>query len=282
MASYTPHPACPQAAACNSLSDAFHRRQFSHPCRYGLACYRKNPVHFQEFSHPVGHPHHVPAPNAPNLVTMAVPISNNPQAAVHANDDKNPSAAPSSQPEAKAKLNGDDGTPAPLVDISANYAKTPPLSAVLGQQSLLLEDVNAGLNITVTASSSDPAVLARKHTSGMYVESVAFDFDDIEIWVEADDDHRPATDDDFNSWALAAKTFYFEAEDKQLHHYTAPDDKTFFTVRELLEAVQEFEQLNRHQMGFCGAIDECHMCFEGLTLLRHADGLPVFGILYGS
>lgn len=26
------------------------------PCRYGATCYRKNPSHFQEFSHPAGHP----------------------------------------------------------------------------------------------------------------------------------------------------------------------------------------------------------------------------------
>ena len=26
------------------------------PCRYGAACYRKNPEHFREFSHPPGHP----------------------------------------------------------------------------------------------------------------------------------------------------------------------------------------------------------------------------------
>jgi hypothetical protein len=44
-----------------------------------------------------------------------------------------------------------------------------------------LDDVNAGLSITVTDSSTDPAVLARKHTSGSYVESVEFDFEDVEV-----------------------------------------------------------------------------------------------------
>eukprot|EP00730_Choanoeca_flexa_P011058 TRINITY_DN2257_c0_g1_i1.p1 TRINITY_DN2257_c0_g1~~TRINITY_DN2257_c0_g1_i1.p1 ORF type:complete len:268 (+),score=43.51 TRINITY_DN2257_c0_g1_i1:260-1063(+) len=263
-----PLPACPAGDTCPRQSDTFHRRSVSHPCRYGMACYRQNPQHFQQFHHPPSHPKHKP----PRTTAVAAPT-----------DHDGPQLGPANK---RSKTQDEDGVQREsnsLVDVAGNFAKEPPSTAVKGQQSLLLEDVCASLSISVTDSSDDPAVLARRHASGKYVESVEFDFDDIEVWVEADDDHREATEADFNCWALAAKAFYLQAEDDTLHAYTAPIGRAFFTVRELLQAVQAFEQVNRHLMGYLGAIDECHIAFEGLQLDRHHDdGHPVFRILYGS
>ncbi|CAF1642861.1 unnamed protein product, partial [Didymodactylos carnosus] len=37
------------------------------PCRYGMACYRQNPLHFEKYSHPPGFTHHQKSSQVPQL-----------------------------------------------------------------------------------------------------------------------------------------------------------------------------------------------------------------------
>ena len=88
---------------------------------------------------------------------------------------------------------------------------------------------------------------------------------------------RPLTPEELDAVAFRASSIKLRSEDGQTTSHDAPNG-SFFTVRELLQAVEETERQTRSQTEWLGGIDVHHVYFEGI----HSTEDNVWEIYWGS
>ena len=88
---------------------------------------------------------------------------------------------------------------------------------------------------------------------------------------------RPITDEEYDSVAYRGASIRLQSEDGDPVSHDAPN-RAFFTVRQLLSAVEETERQTRFQTDWLGGIDVHHIFFEGI----HSDDGEVWEIYWGS
>lgn len=99
-----------------------------------------------------------------------------------------------------------------------------------------------------------------------------------EVFNPDTDQFRPLTPDELDAVAFRGGSIRLRSEDggEVVSHDAA--NGSFFTVRELLRAVEETERRTRSQSEWLGGIDVHHVFFEGIEL---GDG-DVWEICWGS
>ncbi len=97
-----------------------------------------------------------------------------------------------------------------------------------------------------------------------------------EVFIEEESKFRPLTDEEYHSVAFQGSSITLQSEDGDPITHNAPNG-SHFTVRELLQAVEETERRTRGQTEWLGGIDVHHVYFEGI----HKSG-DVWEIYWGS
>lgn len=90
---------------------------------------------------------------------------------------------------------------------------------------------------------------------------------------------RPLTADELDAVAFRDGSIRLRSEDGEVVAHAAPNG-SFFTVRELLRAVEETERQTRAQSEWLGGVDVHHVFFEGIHPDEEEDG--VWEINWGS
>ncbi|OWK38522.1 hypothetical protein [Fimbriiglobus ruber] len=98
-----------------------------------------------------------------------------------------------------------------------------------------------------------------------------------EVFNRDTEDFRPLTPDELESVAFRGRSIQLRSEDGEAVSHDAPNG-SFFTVRELLQAVEETERRTRAQSEWFGGIDVHHVFFEGI----HPGDGGVWDIYWGS
>jgi hypothetical protein len=88
---------------------------------------------------------------------------------------------------------------------------------------------------------------------------------------------RPLTPQELDAVAFRGSSIRLQSEDGDIISHDAPNG-SFFTVRELLRAVEETERRTRAQSEWLGGIDVHHVFFEGI----HPGEDDVWEIYWGS
>ena len=93
------------------------------------------------------------------------------------------------------------------------------------------------------------------------------------------DDFRPLTSAELESLAFEGKSIKLRSESGHVVEHQAPDGE-FFTVRQLLAAVEETERQTRDRSEWLGGVDVHHCFFEGIHPDEEDD--DVWEIYWGS
>lgn len=101
-----------------------------------------------------------------------------------------------------------------------------------------------------------------------------------EIFNPDDETFRPLTPEELDGVAFRGGSITLRSEDGEPVTHAAPNG-TFFTVRELLRAVEETERQTRAQTEWLGGIDVHHVFFEGIHPSEEGDD-GVWDIYWGS
>jgi hypothetical protein len=88
---------------------------------------------------------------------------------------------------------------------------------------------------------------------------------------------RPLTPEELDSVAFRGSSIRLLSENGEVVSHDAPDG-SYFTVRELLKAVEETERQTRARSEWLGGIDVHHVFFEGI----HSDDGGIWEIFWGS
>ena len=100
-----------------------------------------------------------------------------------------------------------------------------------------------------------------------------------EVYVEESDELRELTNAEFELTAYAGPAIALRGESGKIVRHSAPNGK-HFTVRDLLQAVEETERQTRGDTEWLGGVDIQHCFFEGVHADEEEDG--VFQIYWGS
>lgn len=98
-----------------------------------------------------------------------------------------------------------------------------------------------------------------------------------EVYDRKSDAFRAITDEEYESVAFRGASIRLQSEDGDAVSHDAPNG-SFFTVRQLLEAVEKTERQTRSQTDWLGGIDVHHVFFEGI----HSEDGEVWEIDWGS
>lgn len=98
-----------------------------------------------------------------------------------------------------------------------------------------------------------------------------------EIFNPDTEDFRPLTAEELETVAFRGSSIRLRSEGGEVVAHDAPNG-SFFTVRDLLRAVEETERRTRDRSEWLGGIDVHHVFFEGI----HPDGDDVWEICWGS
>lgn len=85
----------------------------------------------------------------------------------------------------------------------------------------------------------------------------------VEIFNSDTDERRALTTEELDSVAFRGASIRLRSEEGEAVNHDAPNGK-FFTVRQLLQAVEETERQTRAQSEWLGGIDVHHVYLEGL------------------
>jgi hypothetical protein len=88
---------------------------------------------------------------------------------------------------------------------------------------------------------------------------------------------RPLTQSELDAVAFRGSSIRLRSEGGEVVSHDAPNG-AFFTVRELLQAVEETERRTRAQSEWLGGVDVHHVFFEGI----HHDQGDIWEIYWGS
>jgi hypothetical protein len=91
------------------------------------------------------------------------------------------------------------------------------------------------------------------------------------------EDFRNLTEEELNSVAFRAKHIKLRGESGEVISHDAPNGE-FFSVRQLLQAVEETERRTRNRSEWYGGVDVHHCFFEGI----HPGGGDTWDIFWGS
>ena len=91
------------------------------------------------------------------------------------------------------------------------------------------------------------------------------------------EEFRDLTPEEFDSLAFRESHIKLRGESGEVVSHNAPNG-TFFTVQQLLQAVEETERQTRDQSEWLGGVDVHHCYFEGISL----DDDGAWGIYWGS
>jgi hypothetical protein len=100
---------------------------------------------------------------------------------------------------------------------------------------------------------------------------------EAEVFLRETGEFRPLTPEELDSVAFRGAAIRLRSDDGEVITHDAPDGQ-FFTVRQLLKAVEETERQTRGRSEWFGGIDVHHVFFEGIH--RAKDG--VWDIHWGS
>lgn len=98
-----------------------------------------------------------------------------------------------------------------------------------------------------------------------------------EVFNHDTEEFRPLTPQELDAVAFRGRSIRLRSEDGEAVSHAAPNG-SYFTVRELLRAVEETERRTRGQSEWIGGVDVHHVFFEGIHLGE--DG--VWDIYWGS
>jgi hypothetical protein len=125
----------------------------------------------------------------------------------------------------------------------------------------LLPSISGQLHVEL----SEPAELIterlhnRKATPGATITSVTLHAEMVE-----DDDFRELSEAELSASAFEGPEIVMRGLGTAVRH-VAPNG-AYFTVRDLLAAVEETERATRHESSWFGGVDVHHVSFEGLRL----------------
>ena len=85
----------------------------------------------------------------------------------------------------------------------------------------------------------------------------------VEIYNSDTDERRPLTPEELDSVAFRGASIRLRSEEGEAVSHAAPNGQ-FFTVRQLLAAVEETERQTRDQSEWLGGVDVHHVYFEGI------------------
>jgi hypothetical protein len=130
----------------------------------------------------------------------------------------------------------------------------------------LFEGLGGRLRIELTESTERiaPNLLNEKAAPGAQIKSLR-----LESYVFEDNDLRPLTEEEYERVALREPEFQLRGEAGELVTHHAPNGE-FFTVRDVLRAVEETERKTRATSEWFGGVDVHHVYFEGVH--RQDDG----------
>jgi hypothetical protein len=98
-----------------------------------------------------------------------------------------------------------------------------------------------------------------------------------EVYDTAKNEFRALTVDELDSIAFRGSEIRLCGESERVVSHNAPNG-AFFTVRELLLAIEETERQTRNESEWLGGVDVHHIFFEGI----HEDSDGVWQIRWGS
>jgi hypothetical protein len=98
-----------------------------------------------------------------------------------------------------------------------------------------------------------------------------------EVFNPDTEEFRPLTPEELDAVAFRGRSIQLRSEDGEAVSHDAPNG-SFFTVRELLRAVEETERRTRARSEWLGGIDVHHVFFEGI----HPGDDGVWDIYWGS
>jgi hypothetical protein len=91
------------------------------------------------------------------------------------------------------------------------------------------------------------------------------------------DESRELTPEEWNSVAFRSGTIKLRSDEGRIIQHKAPNGK-FFTVRDLVTAVEQTERETRGETDWLGGVDVHHVYFEGI----HQEEEGVWDIYWGS
>jgi hypothetical protein len=109
-----------------------------------------------------------------------------------------------------------------------------------------------------------PVLVNERATPGAQIESLR-----LESYVFEDDDFRPLTEEEYGRVALRESTIQLRGEAGEPVTHRAPNGE-YFTVLDVLRAVEETERVTRAKSDWLGGVDVHHVYFEGVH--RQDDG----------
>lgn len=103
-----------------------------------------------------------------------------------------------------------------------------------------------------------------------------------EVFNDETETFRPLTPEELDSVAFRGASIRLRSEDGEAVTHAAPNGQ-FFTVRQLLAAVEETERQTRDQSEWLGGVDVHHVFFEGIHQEEEEDVEDdVWEIYWGS
>jgi hypothetical protein len=87
----------------------------------------------------------------------------------------------------------------------------------------------------------------------------------VEVFNRETEQFRPLTAEEYDAVAFRGKSIRLRSEDGDPVTHAAPNG-SFFTVRDMMRAVEETEQQTRSNSEWFGGIDVHHVYFEGIEL----------------
>lgn len=100
-----------------------------------------------------------------------------------------------------------------------------------------------------------------------------------EVFNDETETFRPLTPEELDSVAFRGASIRLRSEEGEAISHAAPNGQ-FFTVRQLLHAVEETERQTRDQSEWLGGVDVHHVFFEGIHQEDEED--DVWEIYWGS
>ena len=140
-------------------------------------------------------------------------------------------------------------------------------------QTELLQGITGRLSVELTEPTEriTEALYNRRAPAAAVITSVKLEADIFE-----DDDYRELNEQELQTAAFAHGEIVMRGLGAPVHH-RAPNG-SYFTVGDLLAAVEKTERSTRHQSEWFGGVDVHHVFFEGL----HLDADGVWQIGWGS
>jgi hypothetical protein len=129
------------------------------------------------------------------------------------------------------------------------------------------------IELSVPAQQVSPQILNLQASPEAKMVGLNFT---AQVYDAAKGECRALTPEELDSVAFRGSEIRFRSGGRTVTHYA--QNGTFFTVRQLLLAVEETERQTRSEMEWLGGVDVHHIIFEGI----HEDSDGAWFIWWGS